>query len=189
LFSGAASAAPRVAAAASAAGFRFPTIATPAPMALAPSLGSVASALGGLIGRAAPGGVAGAIGGGVINTLTNTLSGGMTRTAGGSGCGCNGRSHRDPCTQQKTDGGKAPLATFFGGCCPPGRVLRRTSWGRDICAKVPRMNPFNPRALARADRRITQFARRTRPILRSMGYQVTPARKVKLTGKKRRARR
>lgn len=39
------------------------------------------------------------------------------------------------------------------------------------------MNPFNPRALARADKRICAFSTRVRPVLRSLGYQVSSTRK------------
>lgn len=110
-----------------------------------------------------------------------------TRAATG-GCNCNGsRNGRDPCTHQKTRGGGAMDATFFGGCCPPGYVLRRRSWGRDICARQSRMNVLNPRALARADRRVTGFARRATPMLRDMGFTVSRTRHVKVkVGRKRR---
>lgn len=81
--------------------------------------------------------------------------------------------------------GPAPKATFFGGECPPGRKLRRIAMGRDVCIKTPRMNPFNPRALARADRRVTAFARRSKAILQDLGYHVAP-RKKSLAKKKRR---
>lgn len=100
---------------------------------------------------------------------------GMTTT----GCGCGSRG-RDPCTHQKMTHQPAPLATFFGGCCPPGRTLRRKPFGRDVCIKTPRLNPFNPHALARADRRITTFSRRAAPILHDMGYTVSRTRHVKL---------
>lgn len=110
---------------------------------------------------------------------------------GGGGCGCNGSSGRDSCTGQRLSSARAPEATFFGGCCPPGRVLRRQPWARDICIKRPKMNPFNPSALARADRRITQFSRRSSAILRGMGFTVTRTRKisgVQTGGPKRRGR-
>lgn len=81
--------------------------------------------------------------------------------------------------------GPPPKATFFGGECPPGRKLRRVAFGRDICVKAPRMNPFNPRALARADRRVTAFARRSKAILQDLGYHVSP-RKKSITTKRRR---
>lgn len=124
------------------------------------------------------GGIAGGVGGALVGQLT-----------GKSGCGCNGRNGRDPCTGQVMSAQKAPLATLFGGCCPPGRVLRRISMGRDICIRKPRMNPFNPRALARADRRITQFTRRSAAILRDMGFQVSKRKPIALKGKARGRRR
>lgn len=143
------------------------------------SYGTVSNLRGGSVGGFV-GGVLGDLAG---NAIRRYAGGG----GGGNGCGC-GDSSRDPCTRQKLSSQRAPEATFFGGCCPPGRVLRRRPWARDICAKQPRMNPFNPRALARADRRITTFARRTAPILRDMGYQVSRSRKVSLKPKKRRRR-
>lgn len=105
------------------------------------------------------------------------------------GCGCNGTSGRDPCTRQRLSSQPAPLATFFGGCCPPGRTLRRIRNGRDICIKTPKVNPFNPRALARADARITTFARRAAPIFKDLGYAVSSSRKVKLKVGRKRGRR
>lgn len=154
------------------------------------TIGGTISRLG-LAGRGGLGGVVGGAAGLAGGLVGDLLGGGITKRLtpnGNGGCGC-GSSGRDPCTRQKLGNRGAPLATFFGGCCPPGRVLRRTSWGRDICAKQPRMNPFNPRALARADRRITTFAKRVKPILRDMGYAVTSSRKVNLGKKRRRARR
>lgn len=137
------------------------------------------------------GGVARAAG--TITRAAGTI-GGITSmfprlSPGGSagGCGCNGSSGRDPCTGQRTSSQPAPLATFFGGCCPPGRVLRRINNGRDICMKRPTMNVFNPRALARADKRLTGFARRGSAILKDLGFQVSRHRHVKI-GKKRRRR-
>lgn len=145
--------------------------------ALLPGIGTIAGRIGGAIGRAGPAAVGGALIPGVISRLA---------PGGTSGCGCNG-SGRDSCTGQKLSSQKAPDATFFGGCCPPGRVLRRQAWGRDICMKKPRMNVFNPSALARADRRMTGFARRSTAMLRDMGFQVSRQRKVSV-GKKRRRR-
>lgn len=64
-----------------------------------------------------------------------------------------------------------------------GNILKQS-------AHAPRrtMNPFNPRALARADRRVKAFSDRARPVLRELGYQVSATRKVKGGGKKRRRR-
>lgn len=133
--------------------------------------------------------------GAAVGTLAgNVASGLISRIAGGgmapTGCGCNGARGRDPCTQQAVTSQRAPLATFFGGCCPPGRVLRRVAGGRDICARRARMNPFNPRALARADRRITTFARRAAPIMKDLGFAVSRTRypKIKTVKRRRRAR-
>lgn len=113
----------------------------------------------------------------------------LVPSGGAGGCGCSG-SGRDPCTHNRLSSrnNPAPKATLFGGCCPPGRVLRRLPMGRDICIKQPRMNPFNPHALARADRRITTFARRAAPMLHDMGYTVSRSRhvKIKTTGRKKR---
>lgn len=118
-----------------------------------------------------------------------TAGAGTALVPSGGGCGCHG-SGRDPCTHNRLSSrnNPAPKATLFGGCCPPGRVLRRLPMGRDICIKQPRMNPFNPHALARADRRITTFARRAGPILHDMGYTVSRTRHVavKTTRKRRR---
>lgn len=126
--------------------------------------------------------------GGAVGGFVGQLTQGQQQGS----CGCNGSKGRDPCTRQSSASSPAPLATFFGGCCPPGRVLRRRALGRDICMKQPRMNPFNPRALARADRRITTFVRRAAPILSDMGFNVErrrrPVKGVK-TGGRRRARR
>lgn len=110
--------------------------------------------LGGLIGGAIPG---------IGALIPGLVSGGTTSTPGN---------------------GKAPLATFFGGQCPPGRVLRRKGMARDVCIKKPRMNVFNPRALARADRRVTSFARRSKAILQDLGYKVS-SRKKSVGPKKR----
>lgn len=131
-----------------------------------------------------------------VGTLTKIgtgvgIAGGIAGLIPGatSACGCNGSNGRDPCTHQKMSAQRAPEASFFGGCCPPGRVLRRRPWARDICAKKSKMNVFNPQALARADRRVTGFARRAAPILRDLGFQVsTSTRKPKglKVGKRRR---
>ena len=130
------------------------------------------------------GGWRGAIGG-VVTAAGGAAAGAagewFRRQLGGGG----GSAPRLPVGPTSSNG-PAPTATFFGGECPPGRVLRRVSMGRDICIKKPRMNPFNPRALARADRRVTSFARRSKAILSDMGYTVT-ARKKSL-GKKRKRR-
>lgn len=149
-----------------------------------PSTQQLLPALAGPIGRVASsigGGVLGGIGGEIINRL------GGTTPSGTNGCGCRSKG-RDACTGQVIGGGAAPNATLFGGCCPPGRTLRRISLGRDICIKTPRMNPFNPRALARADRRVTAFARRAAPILKDMGFTVSSTRKVKIKTTRKRSR-
>lgn len=150
---------------------RLPAVPTAAVRIPAP----VAGAAGGIIGDAVRGGI-------------QRLLPGGTNGASGGGCGC-GSSDRDPCTRQKLSAQRAPEATFFGGCCPPGRVLRRRPWARDICAKKATMNVFNPRALARADRRLTGFVRRAAPILRDMGFNVETRRKPKAGLIKRKRRR
>lgn len=163
-----------------------PAAATPLTQSGLPAL---AGGLGGLVGKLG-GAVGTAVGRVGVPGLIGTAVG--TALSPSSGCGCNGSSGRDPCTGQKLSSQKAPDATFFGGCCPPGRVLRRQPWARDICIKKPKMNPFNPAALARADRRITQFSRRSTAILRGMGFSVTRTRKVagvKTGGPRRRGRR
>lgn len=138
------------------------------------------------------GGVISAIGGGIVSTIgtgiINTLTPGSSSSANGKGCGCRSTG-RDPCTGQRLSSQRAQTATFFGGCCPPGMTLRRISGGRDICIKTARMNVFNPAALARADRRVTGFARRAAPILHDMGYDVSRKRSVKLKTTRRKARR
>lgn len=63
----------------------------------------------------------------------------------------------------------APKAGLISGACPPGRVVRHVSLGRDICIKKPRMNPLNPKALNRAVRRLAgfqNFATRTEKAIR-----------------------
>lgn len=153
----------------------LPATVSPAT-SLAPSIaGPIGTAVSGIIGAFAP-----QIGSGIIRTLTPS--------SGGGSCGCNHSSGRDPCTRQRMSSQPAPLATFFGGCCPPGRTLRRKPMGRDICIRTPRMNPFNPAALARADRRITQFARRASPMLRDLGFQVSRTRKPTIKAGKRKRR-
>ena len=52
---------------------------------------------------------------------------------------------------------KAPNAGLLTGSCPPGRVVRHISFGRDKCVKKARMNPLNPKALNRAVRRLSGF--------------------------------
>jgi hypothetical protein len=52
---------------------------------------------------------------------------------------------------------KAPKATLITGACPPGRVVRKIAYGRDICIRKPKMNPLNPKALRRATTRISRF--------------------------------
>lgn len=52
---------------------------------------------------------------------------------------------------------QTPNAGLLTGSCPPGRVLRRVSLGRDKCVKKPHMNPLNPHALMRATRRLSGF--------------------------------
>jgi len=81
----------------------------------------------------------------------------------------------------------SPTTTsLFSNACPPGKVLRiKPGLARNICIKKPRMNVFNPRALARADRRVTSFARRSKAILQDMGFHVSPRHKS-LAKKKRR---
>lgn len=136
-----------------------------------------------------PAGIPGAIAGGILGGLGTTIGQylpGMTPT-GSCNCG-NGRNGRDPCTHQRTSAQKAPLASFFGGCCPPGRVLRRKPMARDVCIRKPKMNPFNPRALARADHRVTAFARRAAPMLRELGFQVATGHRKPKGLKKRRRR-
>lgn len=49
-----------------------------------------------------------------------------------------------------------------------------------------RMNVLNPKALARADRRVTGFARIARGTLKDLGFHVSAHRHVKTTTKKRR---
>lgn len=150
------------------------------PGALVPG-GMMPGGFGGVVG-----GIIGGIGSGVGSGIINRLTGGSNGSS--SGCNC-GSSGRDSCTRQKLSSQPAPLATFFGGCCPPGRTLRRINNGRDICIKTPKMNVFNPSALRRADQRITGFARRAAPILKDMGYTVGKTRSVKLkVGKGRRRR-
>lgn len=58
-----------------------------------------------------------------------------------------------PATYQRT----TPSAPLLGGACPPGRVLRRVSLGRDKCIKKPHMNVCNRHALARSTRRVSGF--------------------------------
>jgi hypothetical protein len=53
--------------------------------------------------------------------------------------------------------GRAPLASLFGGACPPGTVLHRKPLARDICARKRHMNVLNPCALSKASRRVTGF--------------------------------
>lgn len=155
--------------------------------ALSPSKVAIPAAGGAIspLGFSLPGGLAGAVLPTVAGYAASKL-GQMTTT---NNCGCNGSSGRDPCTHQRMTHQPAPLATFFGGCCPPGRTLRRKPFGRDICIKTPKMNPFNPHALARADRRVTTFARRAAPMLKDLGFQVSRHRRPKLGGKRRKSRR
>lgn len=154
-----------------------------------PTLGTLGTTLGQTLGQTLTGTLAGTLGttiGGLLPGLLPKVPGltpTSSPTTSGGGCGCNGNG-RDPCTHQKMSSAPAPLASFFGGCCPPGRVLRRKPFARDICIKKPRMNPFNPQALARADRRVTSFARRSKAMLKDLGYHISPARKLK--GPKRR---
>lgn len=64
---------------------------------------------------------------------------------------------------------QTPNAGLLTGSCPPGRVLRRVSFGRDKCVKKARMNPLNPKALNRAVRRLSgfqNFATRTEKAIR-----------------------
>lgn len=168
-------------------GFAQPVYTAPVQMAAMPSQASVG--LGDIL-KGAAAGAAGALGGSAIGGVINTFTGALAPSGGGSSCGCGSRNGRDPCTHQRigSKNNPAPLATFFGGCCPPGRVLRRKPMGRDICIKQPKMNVFNPRALARADMRITGFVRRAAPILHDMGFKVERTRHahgVKIKGRKR----
>jgi hypothetical protein len=68
--------------------------------------------------------------------------------------------------------GPAPKASLITGSCPPGRrrrtVKARVILGRDICARKPRMNVLNPKALARSVRRLAgfqTFATRTEKVI------------------------
>lgn len=145
---------------------------------------------GGIVGPlgAVARGAGGAVLGGIATEIFNRFSPGAAPTqAGTNGCGCRS-SGRDSCTGQAMTSARAPQATLFGGCCPPGRTLRRQPWARDICIKTPRMNVFNPSALARADRRVTGFARRAAPILKDMGFTVSSTRKVSIAKKRRKRR-
>lgn len=109
----------------------------------------------------------GSVGGGVAGIAGQVAGSYLAgKLSGGSSCGCSSSSGRDPCTQQKYGGHvKAPEASFFGGCCPPGRVLRRRPWARDICARKARMNVANPRALRRAIRRARGFEKLAMSVL------------------------
>jgi hypothetical protein len=68
----------------------------------------------------------------------------------------------------------APRATLIGGECPPGRVLRRTRLGRDICAKKPRMNVCNRPALSRASRRVKGFLMLAKSTEKTMRQSFAP---------------
>lgn len=145
----------------------------------------LAGSIVGPLGQVAKGIAGGAIG----DWLGRTFGPGTGVATTGSGCGCKGGSNgRDACTGQRTSSMPAPNATLFGGCCPPGRTLRRIGMGRDICIKTPKMNVFNPKALARADSRVTGFARRAAPILKDLGFTVTSTRKKAIAGKRRKRR-
>lgn len=167
-----------------------PTLSMPAYQAPFPTPTGGGSA--GAAARAGGGGIIGTAIGGAIGAIAPKIGQylpGLAPSQAG-GCGCGGSRGRDACTHQIVAHQPAPLATFFGGCCPPGRVLRRKPFGRDICIRQPRMNPFNPRALARADRRLTSFARRAAPMLKDLGYDVSRHRHVTIKTKgRKRARR
>ena len=151
------------------------------PTANASLGGALTGALTGFVGGGGPvggiiGGILGGIkkggGGGGGGVLPGVIGGILPGLPGFPGLG----GGRD---------GEKPTTATWGGECPPGRVLRRKPFARDVCVKKPRMNPFNPRALARADRRVTSFARRSKAILQDLGYKVSP-RKKSVTPKKRR---
>jgi len=169
----------------------MPVLRSTLPVGPAPSMPSgggmqLAGAIVGPLGQTARG-----IAGGMIGDwLGRTFGpGGTTTGTAAGGCGCkSGSNGRDACTGQRTTSLPAPKATLFGGCCPPGRTLRRMPLGRDICIKSPKLNVFNPRALARADARVTGFARRAAPILKDLGFTVTSTRKKAIHTKSRKRR-
>ena len=56
----------------------------------------------------------------------------------------------------------------------------------DDAPRRRRMNPYNPKALKRADKRVRAFSDGARPILRELGYTVSSHRHVKPKKKRRR---
>lgn len=66
----------------------------------------------------------------------------------------------------------APNAPLLGGPCPPGRVLRRVSLGRDKCIKKPHMNVLNPHALSRSTRRVSGFLKRVRNVEKAIRHSM-----------------
>lgn len=158
------------------------------PQLTNPLLRGGGALVGGSIGTAMGGPIGGFVGNTLGSFLPSLLGNNGSSVATRGGCGCS--SGRDSCTGQKLTSQPAPRATLFGGCCPPGRVLRRIGMGRDVCIRKPRMNVLNPAALARADRRVRGFANKAAPMLKQMGYQVSKHRKVNVKmGRKRKARR
>lgn len=132
-------------------------------------------------------GTMGAGGGGVVGGAVGAITPEILKMLQGGGstngsCGCSRGGGR--CGKHE----KAPLATFFGGNCPPGRVLKRQPWARDICMKKPRMNPLNPCALRRANRRVTRFAGISAGMLRKLGYTVQAKKPLAKIGKSRKRR-
>jgi len=81
----------------------------------------------------------------------------------------------------KAAGGIAGTAMVWNGV----EWVMENAWGGDG-RKRRTMNPFNPKALKRADRRVKAFSDRARPVLRELGYTVSSHRHVKPTKKKRR---
>lgn len=70
--------------------------------------------------------------------------------------------------------GPPPPAGIFTGACPPGRVLRRVSLGRDVCVKKPRMNVCNRSALSRATRRVKGFLTLSKSTEKTMRQSFAP---------------
>jgi hypothetical protein len=117
--------------------------------AIVPGAGSIAGAIGRVLGRAGA-----AVG---IGTAACAVFPSLP--------GCGG-SAVTPVTSQvaQVPSGPAPKASLILGSCPPGRVRRKVAWGRDICARRPHMNVLNPHALRRAARRIGGFQKQVRSI-------------------------
>ncbi len=78
------------------------------------------------------------------------------------------------------ENGGPVFTNLFTGECPPGRVrrTRKPTLGRDICAKKPRMNPLNPRALVRATRRLASFNKFAKKTSRELAKLAPPRRRV-----------